>query len=55
MSVDCTSIYSIKIAERLEMEYVSEVTYDEYHTFLGKEIFKPDPKNTVIKTFIKKV
>ena len=55
ISVDCTSLYSIKIAEQLEMEFVSEVTYKEYHKFMGEKIFKPKEPHTVIKTFVKKL
>ena len=55
ISVDCTSLYSIKIAKQLEMEFVSEVTYDEYHNYIEEIIFRPEPKHTMIQTFIKKV
>ena len=55
VSVDCTSLYSIKIAEKLGMEFVSEVSYKEYHEFMGENIFKPVEPHTVIKTFVKKI
>lgn len=55
ISVDCTSLYSIKIAEQLGMEFVSEVTYKEYHKFMGEKIFKPKEPHTVIKTFVMKI
>ncbi|CRL06477.1 CLUMA_CG019794, isoform A [Clunio marinus] len=55
VSADCTSIYSIHIAEILGMECVSTVTYDEYHEKLGYEIFKPIPPHFEIKTFIKRI
>lgn len=55
ISVDCTSSYSSKVAEQLEMEFVSEVTYDEFHKYTKEIIFKPDPSHSNIKTFIKKL
>lgn len=53
VSADCTSIYSMKIAERCGMEHVSSVTYDEYNKSIGRELFKPVEPNLVIKTFVK--
>lgn len=55
VTTDFTSVFSIKIAERLGMEEVSTVTYDEYNKSLGKELFKPKHPNLEIKTFIKKI
>lgn len=55
VSVDCTNFYSSKVAERLEMECVSTVTYDEYNEYLGKRLFVPIPPHEEIKTFIKKI
>lgn len=53
VSADCTSIYSIHIAESLGMECVSTATYDEYHKKLGDKIFNPTPPHTEIKSFVK--
>lgn len=53
LSVDCTSIYSIKISEKFGMECISTVTYDEYNKFLGQNLFQTKPPNSEVKTFIK--
>lgn len=53
ISNDCTSIYSIKIAERCGLTHVSTVTYDEYNASIGRELFKPIAPNFEIKTFVK--
>lgn len=52
---DCTSIYTIKIAERLGMESISSVTYDGYNKQLGEDLFKPIEPNTEIITFVMKI
>jgi GNAT superfamily N-acetyltransferase len=53
MSVDCTSVFSIHVAEKLNMEYISTVTYDEYNQTLGEKLFIPIAPNFEIKTFIR--
>lgn len=55
VSTDCTSVYSICIAEKLNMELVSTVTYDEYHEKIGMKVFNPIPPHTEIKSFIKRI
>lgn len=55
VGVDCTNIYTSKIAEKLGMECVSIVSYDEYNDHLGKVLFVPTPPNVEIKTFVKKL
>ncbi len=55
VSVDCTNIYTSKIAEKLGMECVSIVTYDEYNDHLGKCLFVPIPPHVEVKTFVKKL
>lgn len=55
VTTDCTSVYSIKIAERLGMECVSLVTYDEYNQKIGKHLFQPHQPNVEIRTFIKRI
>lgn len=55
VSADCTSIYSIHIAESVGMEFVSMVTYDEYHEKIGQKIFNPIHPHTEIKTFVKRI
>lgn len=53
MSTDCTSIFTIKIAERCGMDCISTVTYDEYADFIGEKLFQPKEPNLEIKTFVK--
>lgn len=53
VSADCTSIYSVRIAEKMGMENVSTVTYDEYAERIGRQLFKPREPNLEIKTFVK--
>lgn len=53
VSADCSSIYSMKIAEQCGMVNVSSVTYDEYNAIIGRELFKPTAPNVEIKTFVK--
>lgn len=55
VTVDCTSVFSIKIAERLGMECVSVVTYDEYNASIGKNLLQPTGLNSIVKTFVKKI
>ena len=53
ISVDCSSHFTTKIAEKLEMLLISSVTYDEYNKHLGKQLFTPVSPHTDIKTFAK--
>lgn len=55
VSADCTSVYSIHIAQSVGMELVSTVTYDEYHDKIGDKIFSPIQPHTEIKTFVKRI
>lgn len=55
VTTDCTSVYSIKIAERRGMECVSSVTYAEYNRMIGVDLYQPKEPNIEIKTFIKKI
>lgn len=55
VSADCSSIYSIHIAESVGMEYVSRVTYDEYHEKIGRKLFNPIEPHTEIKTYVKRI
>lgn len=55
LSADCTSIFSMKVAEQVGMECVSTVTYDEYNKVIGRELFMTHPPNTEIKTFVKRL
>jgi ribosomal protein S18 acetylase RimI-like enzyme len=53
ISVDCTSKFTSNIAEKLSMDLISTVTYDEYNKHLGKQLFTPLPPHTDIRTFVK--
>lgn len=53
VTADCTSIYSSRIAEKLGMESVSLMTYDEYNESIGEKLFQPTEPNVSIKTFAK--
>jgi ribosomal protein S18 acetylase RimI-like enzyme len=55
VSADCTSIYSIRIAQLVGMELVSTVTFDEYHDKIGDKIFSPVIPHTEIKSFVKRI
>lgn len=55
VSADCTSIYSVRIAQSVGMECVSTVTYDEYNDKVGDNVFFPTPPHVEIKTFVKKI
>ena len=51
--MDCTSTFSIKVAENLEMQAVSEIYYEEYNKIIGEEKFAAQEPHTVIITFVK--
>lgn len=55
LSVDCTSIFSNRICEQLEMDLVSSVSYDEYNMKIGEKLFKSIEPNTEIRTYVKKL
>lgn len=55
VSADCSSVYSVHIAEAVGMECVSTATYDEYHEKVGDKIFNPIQPHVEIKTFVKKI
>lgn len=53
VTTDCTSVFSINIAERLGMQCVERTTYDEYNESIGECLFQPKKPNTEIRTFVK--
>jgi arylalkylamine N-acetyltransferase len=55
MSVDCTSVFSARVAERCGMECISAVTYAEYNEAIGEQLFRPQKPNLEIKTFAKRI
>jgi len=52
-TVDCTSVFSINIAEKLGMECIGVLAYEDYTDDIGKQIFRPPAPHTHIKTFAK--
>lgn len=55
VTLDCTSIYSIKIAEYLEMDCVGVLAYTDYKDIDGRQIFCPPLPHTHVKTFAKRL
>lgn len=55
VSADCTSIYSVHIAQSTGMEYVSTVTYDEYHEKIGYKLFNPIRPHLEVQSFVKRL
>lgn len=53
VNIDCTSLYSIKMAEKLQMECVTNLAYCDYKDFSGRQVFQPPWPHTHIKTFVK--
>lgn len=53
LSADCTSVYSIRLAEKLQMDCVSVLAYEDYKDDNGKQLFQPPLPHTHIKTFAK--
>lgn len=54
VSLDCTSVYSIQIAEKLQMDCVGTLAYADYKDCNGdKQLFNPPSPHTHIKTFAK--
>ncbi|KAG5678326.1 hypothetical protein PVAND_008011 [Polypedilum vanderplanki] len=50
-SVDCTSSYSARIAEKHNMELLSTVTYDEFNEFIGRKMFITREPHTLVKSY----
>jgi GNAT superfamily N-acetyltransferase len=53
-SVDCSSVYTSKIAENLGMELMTTVTYDEYNNYLGKQLFISKEPHNDIRSYYKR-
>ncbi|XP_053956016.1 arylalkylamine N-acetyltransferase-like 2 [Anastrepha ludens] len=51
MTVDCTSYYSARLCERLGMECINVVQYENYLDKEGKPVFSPPPPHNCLKTF----
>lgn len=52
LSVDCTSFFTTKIAEKFAMKCISTVSYDEYNAHIGRKLFVPIEPHSEIKTFV---
>ncbi|XP_055311238.1 arylalkylamine N-acetyltransferase-like 2 [Sitodiplosis mosellana] len=53
VTVDCTSIFSQRIAEKLQMENIYTLAFNDYKDSNGRQVFNPPLPNTHIKTFTK--
>lgn len=53
VSIDCTSVFSIKMAERLGMDCVNVQAFGDFRDIKGRQMFNPPPPNTHIKSFVK--
>ncbi|XP_050334252.1 arylalkylamine N-acetyltransferase 1-like [Bactrocera neohumeralis] len=51
MTLDCTSFYSAKLAERLGMDCVNVIKYADYLDKEGKVVYKPPPPHEYLKTY----
>ncbi|XP_018800345.1 PREDICTED: uncharacterized protein LOC108975952 [Bactrocera latifrons] len=51
LTLDCTSYYSAKLCERLHMDLVNVIKYEDYLDKEGKPIFNPPPPHQFLKTF----
>lgn len=52
---DCTNFYTTKIAEKIGMDCVSNVTFNDYNKYLSANLFATYPPHTSIKTFVKMI
>lgn len=53
VSIDCTSVFSIKLAEKLDMDCVNIQAFEDFRDKNGRQLFNPPPPNTHIKSFVK--
>lgn len=53
VSIDCTSVFSIKMAEKLDMDCVNVQAFKDFKDNNGRQIFNPPLPNTHIKSFVK--
>lgn len=51
VSVDCTSFFTTRIAEKFGLSCLSTVTYDEYSKHIGKQLFIASKPHTEIRTY----
>ncbi|CAD7006353.1 uncharacterized protein LOC101455747 [Ceratitis capitata] len=55
LTLDCTSYYSAKLCERLNMDCVNVIKYSNYLDKEGHPVFKPPPPHEYLKTFAMKL
>lgn len=53
VTVDCTSVFSIRIAEKLQMENIYTLAFNDYKDKNGRQVFCPPLQHSHIKTFAK--
>ncbi|XP_058831061.1 arylalkylamine N-acetyltransferase-like 2 [Topomyia yanbarensis] len=53
ISADFTSVYSARIADQLGMEFISQVSLDDYRDENGEKPFEPKDIHRLIKTYAK--
>lgn len=53
LSVDCTSFYTAKIAEKFGFKCISKTSYDDYNKHKGKILFVPIAPHLEIQTYAK--
>lgn len=51
LTVNCSNLYSGKIAANVGFELVSKVTFQEYNDHVGRQIFKPVEPHIDIKSY----
>uniref|UniRef100_A0A0K8W7E8 aralkylamine N-acetyltransferase n=1 Tax=Bactrocera latifrons TaxID=174628 RepID=A0A0K8W7E8_BACLA len=51
MTLDCTSLYSAKSAERVGMNCVNVIKYADYLDKEGEVVYKPPPPHEYLKTY----
>lgn len=53
ISLDCTSVFSIRIAEKLQLDCVGKLAYADYTDANGKQLFRPPLPHTHVQTYAK--
>lgn len=51
LSVDCTNAYTARMAQKLNMELLSTVDYDEFNEHAGSKLFVARQPHTLIRSF----
>lgn len=53
LTIDCSNVFTARIAESFELKLLSTVTYDEYCTHIGEKLFIPSQPHIKITTYAK--